>query len=180
MVKIPHDTACSVIYKILIVKVTITMVKTSQPSLSADPAAKTVMTAIRSLYAATDRFDAYAAVALGVDRSAVRAINAMENGPVSPSDLITALGLTSGAVTSLIHRLQTAGHVSVAGSAADGRRRQVHLTPGGRLKAEKLLGRLGQVLAAELAVMDPKELKVMARCLPLLASAFDQAVSEDF
>jgi DNA-binding MarR family transcriptional regulator len=161
------------------VKATITMVKISQPLPLADSDVTHVMTAIRSLYAATDRFDAYAAMTLQVDKSAVRAINAMETGPISPSDLMAALGLTSGAVTSLIHRLETAEHVSVSGNVYDGRRRQVQLTSTGRHDAGRVFGPLGQAIGKELANMDASELMALARCLPLLASAFDKAAKTE-
>jgi hypothetical protein len=55
-----------------------------------------ILEAVRELYAATERFDAAAARRLGTDRTALRAMNAMEAGAVTPTALGAELGLTSG------------------------------------------------------------------------------------
>jgi len=71
-----------------------------------DTAATDMIAACRALYVAIDQLDAIAAQRVGITRNDLRALNALEHGPKKPRDLALALGLTTGAVTSLIDRLE--------------------------------------------------------------------------
>jgi DNA-binding MarR family transcriptional regulator len=123
-----------------------------------------------------DRFDAHTATALAVDRTAVRAINLMEQGPVSPGHIGAALGLTSGAVTAVLQRLEQAGHIERV-DTNDGRRRDAVLTTEGRLAAHRAFERLGATIAAHFADHAPEQVTQAAEALQLLASAFDAAAT---
>ncbi|MEM6925329.1 MAG: MarR family transcriptional regulator [Myxococcota bacterium] len=63
----------------------------------------------RALYAAIDRLDHEAAARAGVTRSDLRALNQLERGPVRAGQLAEVLGLSSGAVSTLIDRLERRG-----------------------------------------------------------------------
>lgn len=63
----------------------------------------------RALYDAIDQLDEIAARKAKISRSDLRALNALEQGPLSPSELKEVLSLTSGSVTALIDRLEAAG-----------------------------------------------------------------------
>ena len=130
----------------------------------------------RALYGAMDRFDAHTATALAVDRTAVRAINLMERGPVSPGHVGAALGLTSGAVTALLQRLEQAGHIRRV-DTDDGRRRDAQLTPAGRRAAHREFERLGDTIAAHFADRSPVQVAQAADALRRLAAAFDAAAT---
>jgi DNA-binding MarR family transcriptional regulator len=129
---------------------------------------------VRALYGAMDRFDAHTATALAVDRTAVRAINLMERGPVSPGHVGTTLGLTSGAVTALLQRLEQAGHIRRV-DTADGRRRDAELTAAGRRAAHREFERLGDTIAAHFANQSPRQIAQAADAVRRLAIAFDTA-----
>lgn len=131
---------------------------------------------VRALYGAMDRFDAYTATALAVDRTAVRAVNLMERGPVSPGHVGAALGLTSGAVTALLQRLEQAGLIRRV-DTPDGRRRDAHLTAAGRRAAHREFQRLGDTIAAHFADYSPLQVAQAADAIRQLASAFAAAAT---
>lgn len=85
--------------------------------------------ACRELYAAIDRLDHEAASTAGVPRSDLRALNLLEKGPVRAGDLAEALGLTTGAVTTLIDRLERRGLATRERDPSDRRVVLVHPTP---------------------------------------------------
>lgn len=141
------------------------------------PAQDDLLQAVRQLYAAIERFDATAAAALGVDRTALRAINAMERGTVTPGGLGTELGLTSGSVTALLDRLERAGHVERSLSQEDGRRRDADLTPAARATADRVYERLGQSIAAAFKDLDAEGLQALVSGLSMLSTAFNNAAN---
>jgi DNA-binding MarR family transcriptional regulator len=59
-------------------------------------------------------------------------------GSASPAELMEALGMTKGAVSKIVTRLEDKGLVERASSEADGRARQVVLTRAGRQLVPKL------------------------------------------
>jgi DNA-binding MarR family transcriptional regulator len=137
--------------------------------------AERILEAARRLYAATERFDAAAARQLGTDRTALRAMNAMERGDVTPSALGAALGLTSGSVTALVDRLERAGHVVRLADPHDRRRRAVALSPSARAAADPLYARLGVEIGAAFATLDAPAREAAREALETLARAFDRA-----
>lgn len=134
-----------------------------------------LLMSVRQLYAAMERFDARAASSIGVDRTGLRAINAMERGPMGPGQLAEELGLTSGSVTALLDRLERGGHIERTLSAEDGRRRDAHLCPMTRERAEAVYGGLGAAIAAAFGEDDPETVAVVASGIARLAAAFTAA-----
>lgn len=134
-----------------------------------------LLLSVRQVYAAIDRFDAQAAQALGVDRTALRAINAMERGPVGPGTLGAELGLSSGSVTALLDRLERAGHVERKLSRDDGRRRDAELTKAARARAHEVYDHLGQAIAAAFAQTEDARLRDIITGLDTLSTAFHAA-----
>lgn len=75
-------------------------------------------------------FENLAAERLGVSRTDLHCLNAIENaGGLSAGQLATAAGLTSGAVTGVIDRLERAGFARRVPDPADRRRVKVEVTP---------------------------------------------------
>jgi DNA-binding MarR family transcriptional regulator len=132
-----------------------------------------VLQGVRRLYESMERFDLSAAEAIGVDRSSLRALNALEKGPVSPSQLAARLGLTAGAVTALLDRLEAAGHVSRLSAQDDRRRRDAQLTRAARVSASRQFEALGRNIANALATMKSGELQVLELGLQKLGESFD-------
>jgi DNA-binding MarR family transcriptional regulator len=140
------------------------------------PHSRALLLAVRQLYAAIERFDTSVAHVMGIDRSSLRAVNAMERGEVFPSDLAEHLGLTTGSVTALLDRLEGAGHIARTLSAQDRRRRGATLTTGTRAKAKRSYARLGKSLSLTFAEESENfDLQLAVKVIERLAKSFDAA-----
>jgi DNA-binding MarR family transcriptional regulator len=85
---------------------------------------------VRRSQLATDRFDQAVADALGLNRTDMRCTDVLDReGRVTAGRLAEATGLTSGAITSVIDRLERAGFARRVNDPADRRRVLVELTP---------------------------------------------------
>jgi DNA-binding MarR family transcriptional regulator len=103
-------------------------------------------------------FDNLAAERLGLNRTDLHAINTIENsGGLTAGELAAATGLTTGAVTGVIDRLERAGYARRVPDPADRRRVKVEVTPKFYARADKIWGpmaadwasRLGRRFSAE-------------------------------
>jgi DNA-binding MarR family transcriptional regulator len=96
---------------------------------------------VRRSQNATDRFDQAVADAIGVNRTDMRCLDVIDReGPVSAGRLAEATGLTTGAITTVLDRLERAGHARRVRDTADRRRVLVDLTPEARQGAEIYYG----------------------------------------
>jgi DNA-binding MarR family transcriptional regulator len=85
---------------------------------------------VRRSQAATDRFDQAVADAIGVNRTDMRCLDTLDReGAVPAGRLAEATGLTSGAITTALDRLERAGYARRVHDPADRRRVLVELTP---------------------------------------------------
>ncbi len=85
---------------------------------------------VRMSQAATDRFDQAVADALGIHRTDMRCLDFLErNGGATAGQLADATGLTTGAITTVIDRLERAGLARRMPDASDRRRVLVEPTP---------------------------------------------------
>ena len=85
---------------------------------------------IRRSQNATDRFDQAVADALGLNRTDLRCLDILEReGSVTAGRLAQATGLTSGAMTTALDRLERAGYARRVHDASDRRRVLVEVTP---------------------------------------------------
>lgn len=131
-----------------------------------------LLRAVRALYDAVDLFDARLAAKLGVDRTALRAVNAMEDGAISPGELGRRLHLASGSVTALLDRLEQAGHIVRHLSSTDRRRRDAALTPATRRQAGERYEALAAALRAAFAATEEAELARIIDALDAVSTAF--------
>jgi DNA-binding MarR family transcriptional regulator len=84
---------------------------------------------IRRSQSATDRFDSAVADALGLNRTDMRCVDSLERaGPLTAGQLAEITGLTSGAMTTALDRLERAGFVRRVRDERDRRRVLVELT----------------------------------------------------
>lgn len=91
---------------------------------------------IRRSQLATDRFDQAVADALGINRTDLRCTDVLEReGPVTAGRLAEATGLTTGAITTALDRLERAGIARRRHDPSDRRRVLVELTPSARKHA---------------------------------------------
>jgi DNA-binding MarR family transcriptional regulator len=75
-------------------------------------------------------FDALAAERIGVNETDLRCLNIIENsGGLTAGELADQSGLTAGAITGVLDRLERAGFARRASDPADRRRVRVEVTP---------------------------------------------------
>lgn len=84
---------------------------------------------------------------------------AEEDRPLSPADLSRRIGMTSGATTVLLNRLEAAGHIRRSREHADRRRVTVRPEPPAREKARRFLAAAGAEIAEVLDGTTAAELR---------------------
>jgi DNA-binding MarR family transcriptional regulator len=90
-----------------------------------------------------DAFDSLAAARLGVSETDLRCLNLIENaGGLSAGELAAQSGLTGGAITGVIDRLERAGFASRVLDPTDRRRVRVQVTPAFYKSADVIWGPL--------------------------------------
>ena len=101
--------------------------------------AQTVMMELRALSTAQDRLDHYAMRQFGINRTDLRALDLIgQAGVTSPTALADALGMSTGATSTVLDRLEAAGYARREPDPSHRRRTLVRQTP----RAEEL----GQVI----------------------------------
>jgi DNA-binding MarR family transcriptional regulator len=96
---------------------------------------------VRRSQEATARFDQAVADAAGLNLTDMRAMDVIgREGPVTAGRLAAATGLTSGAMTASLDRLERAGLARRVRDAGDRRRVLVEATPTAQREAERFYG----------------------------------------
>jgi len=96
-------------------------------------------TAIRVSQNTSEAFDEQVAARLGINRTDLRCLDILERrGPLSAGELAEAMHLSTGAVTTLVDRLERAAYARRVRDTADRRRVLVELAPKMRSRAEEL------------------------------------------
>lgn len=135
--------------------------------------ASQVLAACRRLAAAMDGFDADAARRIGVNRTDLRALNLLENGPVSQAAIATALGITRPSVTTLVDRLERAGLVRRLPDPEDRRATLVELLPATWQAFAHIYQPVGQRVLAVADEWDDEQRRVVAGALDAVAAVFE-------
>ncbi len=85
---------------------------------------------VRRSQSATDRYDQAVADALGMNRTDMRCLDVLQRGGrLTAGQLAEATGLTTGAMTTALDRLERLGYVRRLRDVADRRRVLVEITP---------------------------------------------------
>ena len=120
---------------------------------SPDPATRQELVSAAALAArlhqnAYDRFEDAAADYFGVNRTAMRCMDVLDRaGQLTAGEIARQTGLTSGAATALVDRLERAGYVRRLRDAADRRKILVELTEAARQGAAEVYGPFSEVLS---------------------------------
>ena len=100
---------------------------------------------IRAFQTAVDAFDDAVADRLGINRSDLRCLDVLDrHGAMTAGELARASGLTTGAVTRLLDRVERRGYARRVRDSIDRRRVLVELTPRARELAGELYGPIAQ------------------------------------
>lgn len=84
---------------------------------------------------------------------------AEDDRPLSPADLARQIGMTSGATTALLNRLEAAGHIRRTRESADRRRVTLRPEPAAREQARTFLAQAGAEIASVLHETTTEELR---------------------
>lgn len=110
-----------------------------------DELAAVVADEIRAFQIAVDAFDEAVAERLAINRSDLRCLDLLErHGAMTAGELARASGLTTGAVTRLLDRVERRGYARRVRDSVDRRRVLVELTPRARELASELYGSIAQ------------------------------------
>jgi len=140
-----------------------------------DPAVEAVRMRLRRLGREMERLLAAIAVRHGLTLGDWETLSVLRRGGwpyvASPTDLARALGVTSGTMSVRLERLQRAGLVEPAATAADGRGRPVRLTAAGSARWRAATDERTELEARLLAeAFDPGEVAELGRLLRKLAA----------
>jgi DNA-binding MarR family transcriptional regulator len=96
---------------------------------------------MQHMQAAVDAYDEAAAIFLGVNRTDLRCLEILgTQGPVTPSVLGPALGLTTGSVTAMLDRLEKLGYLTRSPDPSDRRKVVVRITEEAAARTWELYG----------------------------------------
>lgn len=99
-------------------------------------------------------------------RALVAVLHSEQRGePLTPGELGTAVGLSSGATTALIDRLERGGHLRRVRGDPDRRRVRLHYDPAGLALAQGFFGPLGQRSRKVMGGFTRDEMETVARFL---------------
>ena len=106
-------------------------VKRKSPSRSRRQLLDRLSLAIRASQNVSEAFDEYVAAATGINRTDMRCLDILgQRGPITAGHLAKAMHLSSGAITTLVDRLERAGYARRRRDTEDRRRVLVELVPG--------------------------------------------------
>ncbi len=118
--------------------------------------------AIRENQTAVDAVDEAASRRLGVNRTDLRVMDIIEQngGRMTAGAIADAAHLTTGAVTTLVDRLEKKGYLKRARDKEDRRKVLVELTPKAKKRLGEIYGPIGQQAYETLKQYSDKELKL--------------------
>jgi DNA-binding MarR family transcriptional regulator len=141
--------------------------------------ASQVVVACRRVSAAIDSFDAAAAAKIGVNRNDLRALNLLEDGPLSQASIATALRITRSSVTTLVDRLEGAGFVRRMTDVHDRRSTLVELLPATWEAFARVYRPVGERVHRIAEGWDEHQRRVVIQALLQMAIVFDDATELD-
>ena len=122
--------------------------------------------AVREYQRSTDEVDEAVTRLMGINRTDARVIDVLdEHGRMTAGELAGRTGLTSGAVTGVLDRLERAGYAQRVRDDADRRRVLVEPTEKARAAAGEYYGPLAAQGASVIAEMSDRELEAFVRFL---------------
>lgn len=114
---------------------------------------------------------------LGMPPTDVQCMGLLIDGPASPTDLAAGLGLTTGAMTKVLDRLQSAGYVSRAPDPADRRRITVAANPEGLAAVAAPYTQMGEAMSRYLEDRGDDELAAILGFMRAGRSAADDEIA---
>jgi DNA-binding MarR family transcriptional regulator len=120
----------------------------------------------RAYQTAVEKMDEAFCRLLGVNRTDGRCLDVIDQRPgITAGELATAVGLSPGAVTTAVDRLEGRGFVNRTRDPDDRRRVTLKLTPEANRRAWEAYGPLGEMGGPLIAELSDKELEAVIRFL---------------
>jgi DNA-binding MarR family transcriptional regulator len=113
--------------------------------------------------AAAVRLNIAIANELGLPHTDVQCIGLLAGGPAAPTRLAERLGLTAGAVTKVLDRLERGGYVHRSADPADRRRIVVTASAGGLAEVGRRYAPVGEAFARRFADYTDDELRTVLK-----------------
>jgi DNA-binding MarR family transcriptional regulator len=132
---------------------------------------------LRAYQAAQDRFDEAIAEHLGINRTDLRCLDILErHGTLSAGQLAKEAGLTTGAMTFLLDRMERAALLRRRRDALDRRKVLVEVTPAARARAQRLHAPLVRDMRKALARFGEVELTTIVEFFTIARTLYEANV----
>ena len=141
-------------------------------------ATQDLLTAVKRFIQASDLCEERVARRLGLGRTDLRAINLLEDGPISQSEIAQRLGLSRASITVLIDRLVARGFVQRTPHATDRRVSQIELLPAAWQALAQIYRPIGMAVMASVDELPTASKQRLARQLDVMAATFDAQVRD--
>lgn len=150
-----------------------------QPAPSSGPQAEALLRALLAWGAAFAEFERRFRSHTGMHVTDSQALIHVTNGedagsPLTPSALSRRLGLSSGATSSLLNRLEVAGHVERRRESVDRRVVTLHSTPAVHREVDAFFAAVGADLRADLAARPAEVVAEVADVLGDLTAVLER------
>ncbi len=123
-----------------------------------------MVAALKRFQDSVDLFDATAAASLGINATDLRCLTALrDRGAMKASEVADGLGLTRGATTTALDRLQARDYLTRSANADDGRSVVVDLTDEGRGRLDAIWGPMRRRGSEHLRSYSVPELQLLER-----------------
>ncbi|OUZ12297.1 hypothetical protein BHE97_02530 [Aeromicrobium sp. PE09-221] len=136
-----------------------------------------VVRGVQGLSAAALRFIDREGSARGLHRSDLQALHALEEAEgtaMSPSEIARALSLSPSATTTLLDRLERAGHVDRVHAVDDRRRVNVTMTASAGAEARSMFLPLAEAMMEMMVDFSDEEIAVVGRFLEAARRTIDE------
>jgi len=133
----------------------------------------------RAYQSAVEKMDEAFCRLLGVNRTDGRCLDVIDQRPgLTAGELATAVGLSPGAVTTVLDRLEERGFVTRSRDPDDRRRVTLELTPDAKRRAWEAYGPLGEMGGPMIGELSDKELEAVIRFLHIGTEINEQRARE--
>jgi DNA-binding MarR family transcriptional regulator len=121
----------------------------------------------------------YVAVAhqLGMAQADLQCMGLLAQGPSGPTQLAAALGLTTGAITKLLYRLEAAGYITRSHDPANRRRIIITADPAGLARLAAHYDGIGERIRAYLSARTNAELELILAFMRVGEQAADEELA---
>lgn len=133
----------------------------------------------RAYQSAVEKMDEAFCRLLGVNRTDGRCLDVVDQRPgLTAGELAVAVGLSPGAVTTVLDRLEERGFVTRTRDPEDRRRVTLRLTPEANRRAWEAYGPLGEMGGPMIGELSDKELEAIIRFLHIGTEINEQRARE--